>query len=268
MRIKILVSLTFFLQITLFADLPTYLFVPNSANFSIAINSNSYQIIGNTSSSERSLNNAIKQAASGERISVTGLDPAGKAVAEKMDSLIQEISQRSVNARDWNSYLHYLDGIISQISETVKRIHLLGVKASNGIMGELEKEIIQSEIDILVSSIENITSYAAFNKKRVMLPVSPDALGLNSIDVVNNPAAAIDIADQALTKLNIIRSRKGAESRTLEMRIKGESFRFIHMTAAYSVISDTDMAEISTKLNLSRVKLKNAHGVLYRIIRP
>ncbi|MBN2434673.1 MAG: hypothetical protein JXK07_05325 [Spirochaetes bacterium] len=154
MLIKSVITILFFLQITLFAESATYLFLPNSSNFSIAISNNGYQIIGNASSAERSFNNAIKQAATGERISIIGLDPAGKAVAEKIDTLIQEVSQRSVNAGDWNSYLRYLDGIVSQISETVRRIHLLGVKASNGIMGELEREIIQSEIDILISSIK------------------------------------------------------------------------------------------------------------------
>ncbi|HRX15760.1 MAG TPA: hypothetical protein P5123_05570 [Spirochaetota bacterium] len=267
MLIKSVMTILFFLQITLFAESATYLFLPNSSNFSIAISNNSYQIIGTASSAERSFNNAIKQATTGERISIIGLDPAGKAVAEKIDTLIQEISQRSVNARDWNSYLHYLDGIVSQISDTVRRIHLLGVKASNGIMGELEREIIQSEIDILISSITSTTNYATFNKKKIELPVNPEALGLTGIDVVNNPAATVGIADEALAKLNIIRSRKGAQSRMLEMRIKGNSLRFIHMTSSYSVISDTDMVEVSTTLNLSKVRLQNAHGVLYRITR-
>ncbi|MDA3899056.1 MAG: hypothetical protein PF637_00905 [Spirochaetes bacterium] len=263
----VVLLLFLYFSFNLAADSAGFVFVPNNANFSILAGQNAYRIIGHASSAETQFNKSLKQAASGQRISVIGVDPAGKAVAEKMESLLQEIRQRSVNARDWNSYLRYLDGILADTVTKIQRIRLLGVKASSGIMGEFEREIIQSEIDMLISAIRNDMKHSTFNKKKIDLPITPAALGLTDIDVVKSPSSAISIADSSLDEISVIRSQKGAESRMLELRIEGESYHFLNLSTAQSGIRDVNMSELSTKINLQRVKIKSSHGVLYKIMK-
>ncbi|MFW5808573.1 MAG: flagellin [Spirochaetota bacterium] len=242
-----------------------YVFVPSGSDFSVVLNDMGYRIIGHASQAEREFNDAVRMAASGSRIANIGDDPAGKAVAEKMQAVINEISQRSVNDRDLGSYLEYVDGIIGGIIDRVQRIRQLSIKASGGIMGELDREIIQTEIDMIIDSIADSAAYAEFNRKKVALPLTPQALGLAHVDVVNSPGTAVGLCDTALDELIVLRSRQGIRSRMLSMRIKGRSYHFLHMTSAYSTLADANLAEVSTDLSLSRIRMKSAYGTLYRI---
>lgn len=245
-----------------------YVFVPSGSNFSMVSSGSSISVIGNARSAGRDFNAAVQKAASGQRTAPIGEDPAAKAVAEKMEAQLREIRQRSVNDRDRNSYLKYIDGILAEVVEKVQRIRVLCIKASSGIMGEFEREIIQTEIDMIIDSIEDSIAYSNFNKKQIELPITPQALGISAIDVVSSPGTSLALCDAALQEISLIRSRKGAESRMLTMRIEGQSYHFLHLSGAQSVLQDANLAEVMTDMALAEIRIKSAYGTLYKIRKP
>ena len=78
--------------------------------------------------------------------------------------------------------------------------------------------------------------------------VSSESLYLDKVDVTvaNGPENAMNTLDDAIAKLNDIRSRIGAFTNRLEYASNSLSETHEDMTNAYSGILDTDMAEEMT----------------------
>lgn len=85
--------------------------------------------------------------------------------------------------------------------------------------------------------------------------VSSESLYLDKVDVtvVNGPENAMNILDEAIAKLNDVRSRIGAFTNRLEYASNSLAETQEDMTSAYSGILDTDMAEEMTEYTQQNV---------------
>lgn len=87
------------------------------------------------------------QIASGNRLTSASKDPAGLAISEKLNSQIKGNQQAEKNIESSQDLLRTAEGSLNNISDSLLRVRELAVQASNGILTQEDKGIIQNEIN-------------------------------------------------------------------------------------------------------------------------
>jgi flagellin len=256
------------LVVTLFntasAQQTGYLYLPSGGNFALYRRGGSTFIINQSKLTQWKIYDSMRKLASGKRVGRASDDPAAMAVTEGMDSIIKEMTQRAVNDEDLQNYVRFTEGALAQNQALIKRIHLLCVKASNGIYGELERDIIQTEIDILLDAIDSNALYSTFNKKQVIPTVDRKFLGLQGLSVVESPHTALQQVNNADELIVRLRTSQGASENLLSYRIKGKLYHVYNIQAAQSRLIDLNMAEEISNLISQKALLQTQHGTLFK----
>jgi len=233
------------------------------------------------------VNKDVEKLASGERINRAGDDASGLAVSEKLRSQIGGLNQAEKNIENAVSFIQTTEGYLQESQDIMHRIRDLAVQSSNGIYTDEDRMQIQVEVSQLVDEVNRIASQAQFNgmnmltgsfanngprqmffqvganmdqRKRVVIgTMTAQALGLqaaqgqtgtvsiSSTDLANR---AIGTVDAALKQISKQRADLGAYQNRFEMAAKGVSVAAENLTAAESLIRDTDMA--STMVNYTK----------------
>ena len=199
-----------------------------------------------------------------KRINTASDDPAGFAVAEKMNALLKQLKQESMNAEDMRNMHNFIESAIAEDQELLQRIRLLIVQASNGILNSEDRENIQTEIDQFLNTDKYERKFLQFNSKSIIPDLTTENLGLDGVDVVHNVQNSIKFVDDALTKLTKKRVIQGVQSNILTFQIEGKSYQYLNLQRTESNISDLDMAEGITELIKNSVLLKTQNGLLIR----
>src|ERR1700712_5096296 len=110
----------------------------------IGINSNINSLVAqqNLSSTQSALSSAITRLSSGKRINSAADDAAGQAIASRMTSQINGLSQ---------------------ITDNLQRIRQLSVQASSGSLSSTDQAALQSEVKQRISEINRISSTTTYN---------------------------------------------------------------------------------------------------------
>ncbi|MCM1325787.1 MAG: hypothetical protein NC094_05475 [Bacteroidales bacterium] len=119
-------------------------------------------------------NNDSRLAASLERLS-SGLkinhakdNPAGLAMAKRMNAQIVGLSTASENANDGISVIEIADGALTEVADMLQRMNELCVKASTGTLGEDDRKTIQDEITQLKEEIDRVADTTEFNGQKLL----------------------------------------------------------------------------------------------------
>lgn len=119
-------------------------------------------------------NNDSALSASLERLS-TGLkvnhakdNPAGLAMAKRMNAQIIGLGVANDNAGDGISVIEIADGAMSEVSSMLQRINELTIKAANGTATDDDRAIIQEEIAQLKEEIERVSETTQFNGQNLL----------------------------------------------------------------------------------------------------
>lgn len=119
-------------------------------------------------------NNDNALSASLERLS-TGLklnrakdNPAGLAMAKRMNAQIKGLETANDNASDGISVIEIADGAMGEVSDMLQRINELTVKAATGTVTDDDREIIQEEIAQLKEEIERVKNTVQFNGQNLL----------------------------------------------------------------------------------------------------
>lgn len=209
------------------------------------------------------------QIATGNRITSASKDPAGLAISEKLNSQIKGETQGVKNLESSNDLLQTADGALNNIQNDLGRVRELAVQASNGILTDADKSIIQQEISSIFEGIKSNAQNTEFNSMKLLdgsfsdmnlgagsngqgttmsiENTSLESLGLDGFSVQGN--FSIDTIDQAIEKVSEARSDLGAKSNGFESNIRNTNNSIINQTASRSSIQDTDIAKASMELN-------------------
>ena len=244
---------------------------------------------------------STEKLSSGEKINRAGDDAAGLAVSEKMRSQIRGLNQASKNAQNGVSFIQTAEGYLSETTDVLQRIRELAVQSSNGLYSDEDRMQIQVEVSQLVSEIDRIASTAQFNgmnlltgafavdsaSGRVMQfqiganadqnikayigTMTSQALGLSAIQggdgrlSLENPEqanAAIMTIDSALHTVNKQRADLGASQNRLETTVNGLNIASENLTAAESVIRDSDFATEMVEYTRQNILTQSATAML------
>lgn len=134
------------------------------------INHNMSAIIANNQllKAEDKLTQSLERLSSGLKINHAKDNPAGMAIANKMDTQISGLSKASTNAQDGISVIETAEGALSEVTSIIQRMRELAVQAANGTLTDEDKDAIQKEVDNLSKEIDRISKDTEFNKKTLL----------------------------------------------------------------------------------------------------
>ena len=134
------------------------------------INYNVSAMISNNalSNSDNLLSKSLERLSSGLKINHAKDNPAGLAMAKRMNAQLEGISKATQNASDGISIIETIDGTLAEVHEMVQRMNELSVKASTGSLTDGDREIIQNEITQLCEEIDRIAEQTEFNSQKLL----------------------------------------------------------------------------------------------------
>lgn len=204
----------------------------------------------------------IQKLSSGRRITGAADDPAGLAVAEKMESHIRALKREVMNDEDYRNFLNYREALVAENLGHLQRIRELAVQAAGGILTRSDRELLQFEVEQLLDQIDGNGENGTFNTVPAIPGLNASSLGLADLSLVENPSAQLAKLDAAQTKLLGLRTRSGVHSATLELQIEGKQYYMLNLQSAESAIRDLDMAAELVELSRDAVLYKSATGFI------
>lgn len=207
---------------------------------------------------------ALQQLTSGSRINQAADDPAGQAIVSAYTSQIREQDVAIRNANDGIGLLQTANGASSNIVDQIQRLSELSLQAQNGTLNDAQRNILNTEFQQGLESIQQIAGTTSFNGTNLLdgsysslsialgesatdinLPdLTTSTLGLNglSIDSTGNATTTLDQLNAALETINQGQAQFGAQQNTLVASINNIAETNLNTIATRSQIDDADMA--------------------------
>ena len=134
------------------------------------INYNVSAMIANNSlkNNDDLLSASLQRLSSGFKINGAKDNPAGLAMAKRMNAQIVGTKTADENTMDGISVIETADGALSEVADMLQRMNELAVQASNGTMNDEDRQIIQKEITQLKDEINRVSESTEFNSQPLL----------------------------------------------------------------------------------------------------
>lgn len=238
-------------------------------------------------------NSIYGKIASGKKIQTAADDAAGLAIANLLKRSRNGLDVGASNIQDGIGVANISDGALGTMQDSLQRIRELSVKASNGMYGDSEREMIQTEIDQLLDDIQHTAVGTQYNEMKLfdgsmadmniaasadgtglkinMENVTLKSLGLEGYDVTGK--FDIKAIDAAMEKISAARSRIGANTNAMEHAYNYNKGASLDLTAAKSRIEDLDVPKAVSeqkrnkllqdyRMGMIRRKMQDGAGIL------
>ncbi|MCL2050578.1 MAG: flagellin [Lachnospiraceae bacterium] len=117
---------------------------------------------------DNQLSDSLKRLSSGLKITSGKDNPSGLAMARRMNAQIQGVAVATQNSSDAISVIEIADGAMAEVHMILQRINELAVKASNEILTNDDRKMIQDEIAALKQEITRIGQTTEFNGQKIL----------------------------------------------------------------------------------------------------
>jgi flagellin len=241
---------------------------------------------------KNSLDSSLERLASGNRINHAGDDAAGLAISENLRAQIRGIRQAKRNAQDGISMIQVSEGGLNEVSNILVRLRELAIQAASDTIGDTERQFTDREFQSLKQEIDRISNVTAFNGTPLLngqaglfeiqvgtqnnplldrisydaarSDATLDALQLGGESVATKQGAQLSLSsiDDALVRVNSIRSDLGAMQNRLQTTINNLSISDENLSAANSRIRDTDMAHEISEMTKQNILMQSNIAVL------
>ena len=134
------------------------------------INYNVSAMISNNklSDNDNFLAQSLERLSSGLKLNHAKDNPAGLAMAKRMNAQIKGLYEANQNASDGVSIIETADGAMTEISEMLQRMNELAIQAATGTVSDNDRAIIQDEIAQLKEEITRISEVTEFNSQKLL----------------------------------------------------------------------------------------------------
>lgn len=122
----------------------------------------------NLANNDSAVAKSLQRLSSGLKINSAKDNPAGLAMAKRMNAQLMGLSMANQNASDGVSIIETADGAMSEISEMLQRMNELAMKAANGVESDSDREVIQDEVKQLTAEITRVADSTEFNGQRLL----------------------------------------------------------------------------------------------------
>lgn len=235
---------------------------------------------------------AMERISSGKKINSAKDNPLKIEQSENFRMQIRALEMANKNLQDSSSMIQVADTAMGTISEALIRMKELTVQAASEVTNEDDRKIIQSEIDELVSYINDTAKNTEFNGNKLLVNgnvtdnskpkyvemqiganvgdsigipffnVSSETLGIDKLDVVNDATKALNSIDEALKDVNGCRAKYGAVQNRLETSIEITSSSSYIYEKSSSDINDADIALEMAEIARTSILMESATAMM------
>lgn len=147
---------------------------------------------------------SLERLSSGLKINHAKDNPAGLAMAKRMNAQLEGISVASQNASDGVSIIEIADGALSEVSDMLQRMNELAVKSANGTLTDDDRDIIQREVAQLKEEITRVSETTEFNGQK-LLNGEFSVKGYTNVPgvAVNSYSTEVSTLDYTVTSLTV-----------------------------------------------------------------
>lgn len=117
---------------------------------------------------DKLLSQSLQRLSSGLKINRAKDNPAGLAMAKRMNAQLEGLAVANQNASDGISIIETADGAMSEVSEMLQRLNELAIKAANGTMADSDRGTVQDEVKQLKEEINRISEVTEFNGQKLL----------------------------------------------------------------------------------------------------
>ncbi len=218
---------------------------------------------------------SLKNIASGYKINSAADDASGLAIAQKLLSQTTSIGVAGQNTQDAVSMVQVADGAMGSAQDILNRMGELATRASNGILGTEERQMLQAEYDQLAQELDHIGSSTNFNGQKVldgsdytmqigasadetmdisMPELSSQGLGLDKVDLTSSAGAnaAMEAIQNASNQVSASRGEIGAFENRLEHTYNNLGTMEENLLSSLSSIRDADMGKEMLNMTMSK----------------
>ena len=235
---------------------------------------------------------AMEKISSGKKINSAKDNPLKIEQSENFRMQIRSLEMANKNLQDSTSMIQVADTAMGTISEALIRMKELTVQAANEITNEADRKLIQDEIDVLRSHIDDTAKNTEFNGNKLLVNgnvtdnskpdyvemqiganvgdsigipffnVSSETLGIDKLDVVNDATKAVNSIDEALKDVNGCRAKYGAVQNRLENSIEITSSSSYIYEKSSSDINDADIALEMAEIARTSILMESATAMM------
>ena len=235
---------------------------------------------------------AMEKISSGKKINSAKDNPLKIEQSENFRMQIRALEMANKNLQDSTSMIQVADTAMGTISEALIRMKELTVQAASEVTNEDDRKIIQSEIDELVSYINDTAKNTEFNGNKLLVNgnvtdnskpdyvemqiganvgdsigipffnVSSETLGIDKLDVVDDATKALNSIDEALKDVNGCRAKYGAVQNRLENSIEITSSSSYIYEKSISDINDADIALEMAEIARTSILMESATAMM------
>ena len=235
---------------------------------------------------------AMEKISSGKKINSAKDNPLKIEQSENFRMQIRALEMANKNLQDSSPMIQVADTAMGTISEALIRMKELTVQAANETTNEADRKIIQDEIDVLRSHIDDTAKNTEFNGNKLLVNgnvtdnskpdyvemqigsnvgdsigipffnVSSETLGIDKLDVVNDATKALNSIDEALKVVNGWRAKYGAVQNRLENSIEITSSSSYIYEKSSSDINDADIALEMAEIARTSILMESATAMM------
>lgn len=235
---------------------------------------------------------AMEKISSGKKINSAKDNPLKIEQSENFRMQIRALEMANKNLQDSTSMIQVADTAMGTISEALIRMKELTVQAANEVTNEADRKLIQDEIDVLRSHIDDTAKNTEFNGNKLLVNgnvtdnskpdyvemqiganvgdsigipffnVSSETLGIDKLDVVNDATKALNSIDEALKDVNGCRAKYGAVQNRLETSIEITSSSSYIYEKSSSDINDADIALEMAEIARTSILMESATAMM------
>ena len=226
---------------------------------------------------------AMEKISSGKKINSAKDNPLKIEQSENFRMQIRSLEMAMIQVADT---------AMGTISEALIRMKELTVQAANEVTNEADRKLIQDEIDVLRSHIDDTAKNTEFNGNKLLVNgnvtdnskpdyvemqiganvgdsigipffnVSSETLGIDKLDVVNDATKALNSIDEALKNVNGCRAKYGAVQNRLENSIEITSSSSYIYEKSSSDINDADIALEMAEIARTSILMESATAMM------
>ncbi len=117
---------------------------------------------------DNALSASLERLSTGLKINHAKDNPAGLAMAKRMNAQLKGLETANDNASDGISIINVADGAMTEVSAMLQRINELTVKAATGTVTDEDRAVVQEEVAQLKEEIERVKDTTQFNGQNLL----------------------------------------------------------------------------------------------------
>ncbi len=237
------------------------------------------------------LDKSLEKLSSGYRINHAADDAAGLAISEKLRTQVAGLEQASRNVQDGISLIQTAEGGLEELHLILQRVRTLAIQSANDTNTASDRQLIQVEVNQLMSEINRMQTTVVFNTKQLLTgayatgvgsialhaganqnqvlsvnigSMSTTGLGINGLSIATQAGAetAIGLLSNAINEVSSNRADLGAIQNRLEHTYNFIRTAMENMQASESRIRDVDMAMEMTNYTKNQILLQAGNAML------